>query len=119
MPNALLPSGWVRKRRQHDPIPRIIRDGLPYHIHVRGIGSGNSTEGDVMTVGFGVLWEWVDLPQGARIYRFGEAGDGAGFIIGGLKPSQAKQIVEHHNLALREVEHTKMKGADNDRQASE
>lgn len=47
-----------------------------------------------------LLWEWLENGNHSRIYRFGEMEAGGGFIIGGLKPSQAIQLVEFHNCAI-------------------
>lgn len=58
------------------------------------------------------LWEWLDTGKGerpCRIYRFGEIGNGGGFIIGGLVKSQAQQLVEHHNEAIERMRERKLK----------
>ena len=51
-----------------------------------------------------LLWEWLDLGERSRIYRFGEIKNNGGFIIGGLKPTQAQKLVISHNEAIRKME---------------
>ncbi len=59
------------------------------------------SEGDPATLE--LLWEWLENGNRSRIYQFGEMENGGGFIIGGLNPSQAKQLVEFHNHAIAEM----------------
>lgn len=51
-----------------------------------------------------LLWEWVDLGDRSKIYTADKDSHHDGFIIGGLKPSQAKQLVCHHNESIRTLE---------------
>lgn len=49
------------------------------------------------------LWEWADIGDRSRIYVIGEISANGGFIIGGLKPSQAERIVEFHNEVVNKL----------------